>query len=132
LSEYRGIGEWLTAPGALALAGPLLCALEVAALVAGCGPRATITVANGARAPLTDVRIAGEADSTRVRDLAPGDSVRVRAAVHPEDAIVLRGRLAGRPITPMMAVYVEDGYALAMTVDSTGFVRVHDERVPQY
>ncbi len=117
-----------TTPRALALAGSLLCA----ALAAGCGPRIRVTVLNASREPLTELRVAAEADSTRLPDLAPGASLRARGAVHGEDAIVLRGRIGGRPLTPMMATYVEGGYRLTMRVDSTGFVQVTGPRVPSY
>ena len=114
----RRAGRSTRTPRALALAGLSLLGLALA----GCGPRIGVTLVNASRAPLTELRIVGEGDSTRVADLAPGASVRARAAVHGEDAIVLRGRIGGRPLTPMMAVYVEAGYRVRLVVDTTGFV----------
>lgn len=106
-------------PRALALAG-FAC---LAVTLAGCGPRIRVTLDNASREPLSELRIVAEGDSMRLADVAPGASVRARAAIHAEDAIVLRGRIGGRLLTPMMAVYVEDGYRVRLIVDSTGFVR---------
>ncbi len=114
----------LTTPRALALAGSLL--------LAGCSPHATITVTNASREPLTELRVVGEADSTRVADLAPGARAVVHARIHGEDAIVLRGRIGGRPLRPSMAAYVESGIAQGFVVDSTGFVRAETGRVATY
>jgi hypothetical protein len=96
--------------------------LLIGLALAGCGPRIRVTLVNLSREPLTGLRVAAEADSTKLMDLAPGESVGARVAVNDEDAIVLRGRIGGRPLTPMMAVYVEGGYLVRLVVDSTGFV----------
>ena len=85
---------------------------------------------NGSREPLTELRVAAEDDSTRVADLAPGESLRVRAAVHGEDALVLRGRIGGRPLAPMMAVYVDGGDRVRLAVDSTGHVSARADGGP--
>ncbi len=112
-------------PRALALAGLLLSG----AALGGCGgggDAVRVTVVNAARAPLAELRLLGERDSTPVGRLAAGDSVVVRARVRPEDAIVLRGTLGGRPLSPMLAAYVENGYRVRLVVDSTGFVGVRE------
>ncbi len=114
-------------PRALALAGSLLLGAA-----AGCGPRIQVTVMDEAREPLTALRVVGQADSTRVPDVAPGASARVRVAVRGEDAIVLRGRVGHRPLSPMMAAYVENGWHLRLVVDSTGYVRVIGPRLEPY
>jgi hypothetical protein len=80
-------------------------------------------VVNESGAALTGVRIAGVQDSTRVPDVAPGESVSVTARVRGEDEIVLRGRWGGRPLRPAMATYVEPGYGVRLAVDSAGAVR---------
>ena len=102
-------------PRALALAGLFLAC-------AGCGPRARVTVVNDSRDTLTSLRVAAEADSVRVPALAPGESALVSAPMHVEDALVLRGRLGGRPLAPGMPTWVEDGARVRMAVDSTGWV----------
>jgi hypothetical protein len=91
----------------------------------GCGGvGARVTIVNASHAPLADLRVVGENDSTRVHPLAAGDSLVVRVHLSAEDALVLRGTRAGRPLSPMLAAYVEDGYRLRLVVDSTGFVGV--------
>ena len=100
-------------------------ALLAALSLAGCGgPTFRATVVNASRANLAELRLVGERDSTRLPELAPGDSAVVSARVRGEDAIVLRGALAGRPLVPMLAAYVEAGYRVRLVVDSTGFVAV--------
>jgi hypothetical protein len=108
----------MTTPWALALAGSLLFA------AAGCAPHVRAVVANESGARLTDLRIHGVQDSTRVRDLAPGESVVVAARVRGEDVIALRGRCDGRLLRPAMGAYVEPGYGVRLAVDSTRAVRV--------
>jgi hypothetical protein len=115
-------------PRALAPAGLLLLGVALAS----CGSRVKVTVVNASREPLSELRVAAEGDSTRVKPVPPGGSVTVRAAVHGEDAIVLRGNIGDRPLTPMMASYVEGGYAIRMIVDSTGFVTVVGPKVIGY
>jgi hypothetical protein len=112
--------KWWTAPRALALAGSLSFALALA----GCAPHVRAVVVNASGAPLTELRVAGVQDSTRVRDLAPGESVVVNARVRGEDEIALRGRCGGRVLRPAMAAYVEPGYGTRLTVDGTGAVHV--------
>ena len=108
----------LTAPRALALAGFLLLAAS------GCAPHVRVRVTNDGKAPLTELRIVGEQDSTAVRDLGPGESVRVITRVSGEDEIVLRGRIGGRLLQPAMAAYVEPGTRVHLRVDATGSVHV--------
>ena len=114
----------MTAPRALALAGSLLCA------AAGCAPRVRAVVSNESGSHLTALRVVGVQDSTRVRDLAPGESVTVAARVRGEDEIALRGRCDGRLLRPAMAVYVEPGYGVRLAVDSTGVVHVAVRAAP--
>jgi hypothetical protein len=118
VSPPRSIGPGHRTPRALALAGLLLCG------AAGCSPTATARVQNDSGGRLTDLRLVGERDSTRVRDLAPGEGVLVRARIRGEDALALRGRLDGRPLQPAMAAYVEAGAALELRVDAAGTVHV--------
>ena len=118
MSCRRGIGAWLAAPGAFALAGSLAFG------VAGCSPPVRAVVANESGARLTELRVVGVQDSSRVRDLAPGESLAVAVRVSGEDEIVLRGRCGNRPLAPMMAAYVEGGDRVKLVVDSTGFVSV--------
>ena len=108
----------MTTPRALALAGSLLFT------AAGCGPGVRVVVSNESGARLTGLCILGEKDSTRVRDLAPGESVVVAARVHGEDEIVLRGLCDGRALRPAMGAYVEPGYGVRLAVEPTGAVRV--------
>ena len=108
----------MTTPRALALAGSLLFA------AAGCAPHVRAVVSNESGGRLTGLCIHGVQDSTRVRDLAPGESVVVAARVRGEDEIALRGRCDGRALRPAMAAYVEPGCGVRLAVDSTGAVRV--------
>ena len=111
------------APRALALAGSLL----LAAALGGCGGDSIrVTVVNAAHTPLAELRVLGENDSTHVGSLAAGDSVVVRVRVRAEDAIVLRGTRGGRPLSPMLAAYVEKDYRVRLVVDSTGFIGVRE------
>ena len=118
MSCRRGIGAWLAAPGAFALAGSLAFG------VAGCSPPVRAVVANESGARLTELRVVGVQDSSRVRDLAPGESLAVAVRVSGEDALVLRGRLEGRGLQPAMAIYVEGGAVVSMRVDTAGAVHV--------
>jgi len=122
-----------TTPRALALAGSLLSGAGLVALaLAGCAPRARVTVANASSDTLTNARIVGERDSTPLAPLPPGATVLVRLDVHGEDAIALRGTLGGAALSPMMAVYVEPNLRVTLVVDSSGVVRPMDEHAAGY
>ena len=133
MSARSGIGTRSTAPRAATLAGPSLSALALvlalaALALAGCANRVRVTIVNDSGAPLSELRVAAGADSTGVAPVPPGDSAVARVRVRGEDEVVLRGRVGGRPLSPMMPVYAESGYRLRLVVDSTGFVGVADLR----
>lgn len=121
-----------TTPRALALAGSLLSGAAFTLALAGCSPGARVTVVNASADTLVAARIVGERDSTTLAPLPPGATVRVRIGVRGEDAIALRGTLAGAALSPMMAVYVEPDLRVTLVVDSNGVVRPTDDQVGAY
>lgn len=104
----------------------LLPCLVGAWLLQGCAPSVSVTVVAGGGAALDSLTIVGATHSQRLRDLAPGESLRVRLPVTGEDMLQLRGRQAGRALPREFGCYVEPGYRVRIEVrpDDSQTIRV--------
>lgn len=89
-------------------------------LLVGCAPSVSVTVSNRGNARLDSLRIVGEAGTKQLRDMAPGESLRVSVPVTSEDVLQLRGRLGGRPLPRGFGGYVEPGYRMRIQVSPDG------------
>ena len=89
-------------------------------LLVGCAPSVSVTVSNRGNARLDSLRIVGEAGTKWIRDMAPGESLRVSVPVTSEDVLQLRGRIGGRALPRGFGGYVEPGYRMRIQVSPDG------------
>lgn len=93
-------------------------------LLLSCAPAVSVTVVDSAGAPLDSLTIVGGIGTQRLRDLAPGDSLRVSFEVAGEDVLQLRGRLAGRALPRAFGCYVQPGERVRIDVLPDGSQRI--------